>query len=293
MKIKESVETKDLVLTHPDKILYPKPQITKLKLFEYYNYIQKWMMPYLINRPLTLVRCPNGQTQQCFFQKHTNESTPANLKSIQIKEKTKIANYIYINSPNGLLALPQLGVMEIHTWGSNIHHIEKPDMFVFDLDPAPKVKWREVVEAAFLIKNELQKLKLKSFIKTTGGKGLHIVTPIMPEYDWASIKSFTHELVNYLVDKNPEKYIATMTKSKRAGKIFIDYLRNVRGATSIAPYSTRTSPNATIATPIAWTELTTDIKDTLFTLKTIFKRLDNLKCDPWKDFFKIQQGLRL
>lgn len=283
----------NIQLTHPEKILYPKPKITKQQLFDYYNNIQKWILPYIINRPLTIVRCPDGCDKECFFQKHTNKSTPPALKSIVIKEKNSKENCIYIDNIEGLLALTQLGVLEIHTWGSNVEHVEKPDMIVFDLDPAPDVKWKEVVEAAFEIKAQLKKYKLKSFVKTTGGKGLHVVVPINPEYGWNDVKTFTHTFVDYMVSESPDKYIGKMTKSKRTGKIFIDYLRNQRGATFIAPYSTRATPDATISTPIHWDELTTNIKDTTYTIKTLGDRLKKLKRDPWKDFFKIDQSLRL
>lgn len=284
---------KSAELTHPDKILFPKIGITKQQLFDYYKNIQKWILPYIINRPITLVRCPSGQLKDCFYQKHTNSSTPEDLKSLPIKTKHKTENYIYIDNVDGLLSLPQLGVLEIHTWGSRIDDLENPDMIVFDLDPAVGVAWKEVVAAAFEVRAQLKKIKLKSLVKTTGGKGLHVVVPITPEYGWDDIKAFAHALVNYLVEKNPDKYIATMSKSKRRGKIFIDYLRNLRGATAVAPYSTRANDFASIATPLSWSELTNNIKDTTYTIKTIFKRLDKMKQDPWKDFFKIKQSLRL
>lgn len=291
--LNKNIEINDEHITHPEKVLYPEQDITKLQLFEYYNKVKKWMLPYIINRPLTLVRCPNGYTKQCFYQKHIDKSISSPLKSILIKEKNGKKQYTYLDDEEGLLSLPQLNTLEIHTWGSSINNIEKPDILVFDLDPAPDVKWKEVVAAAFDVKKQLQKLKLKSFVKTTGGKGLHIVVPIKPEYDWDDIKVFTQTFVKYLVQENPEKYIGTMTKSKRVGKIFIDYLRNLRGATFIAPYSTRARANATVSTPIHWEELTTNIKDTSFTIKTIMKRLQKMKRDPWKNFFETKQSLKL
>lgn len=279
-------------ITHGDKILYPEKKITKLQLYDYYYNIKEWILPYIINRPLTLLRCPDGYQKECFFQKHIIQST-SNLKSIAIKEKNTKSNYIYIDSSEGLLSLPQLGVLEIHPWGSVIQQLEKPDMIIFDLDPAPDVKWKQVVIAASEIKDQLKKIKLKSFIKTTGGKGLHVVVPIKPEYQWPEVKIFAHTFVEYMESTNPNLYVTTITKSKRSGKIFIDYLRNQRGATAIAPYSTRARANAPIATPISWDELTSNKKDTEFTIKTILKRLNNLKTDPWKDFFKIKQHLKL
>ena len=251
------------------------------------------MLPYIINRPLTLVRCPNGYQKKCFYQKHTNKSTPAALKSILIKGKNSKSNYIYIDNPEGLLALPQLAVLEIHNWGSEIFNLEKPDLIIFDLDPAENVKWKEVVEAAYLIKKELQRLKLKSFVKSTGGKGLHVVIPIQAKQSWDEVKAFSHAFAKYIEQMNPQKYISTMSKEKRRGKIFIDYMRNMRGATAIAPYSTRALLNATVATPLDWDELTQKIEDTTYTIETVLQRLKKIKQDPWKNFFKIKQSLKL
>ena len=292
-KITKTISKKDspIKLTHPEKILYPEAKITKSDVFNYYEEVQEWILPYIINRPLTILRCPEDYTK-CFYQKHTNNTTPPSLHSIVIKEAEGKSNCIYINDKEGLLALPQLGTLEIHPWGSKIDNIETPDIIVFDLDPAPELAWKKVVEAAFEIKNHLEELKLKSFIKTTGGKGLHVVVPIKPKHSWAEIKNFTHVFANCLVEQYPKKYLSQMSKEKRTGKIFIDYLRNQRGANAIAPYSTRARPNAPIATPLHWDELTNNYKDTYFTIKTILKRLETVK-DPWKDFFKTKQSLRL
>ncbi len=282
----------DNTLTHPDKILYPEDHITKADLFEYYKNIQKWILPYIMNRLLTLVRCPEGYNKSCFFQKHI-ESKNSKIKTISVKSSKKKENDMYIDSVEGLLTFPQLGVLEIHTWGSSIKNIEKPDILVFDLDPAPDVKWNDVVKAALEVKKQLQKYKLISFVKTTGGKGLHIVIPIKPEYTWDEIKIFSQTFVNYLVQLHPDKYVGSQSKSRRKGKIFIDYLRNVRGATAVAPFSTRAKAHAPVATPLHWSELSTNIKNTSFTIKTIFKRLEKMKKDPWKDFFKVKQSLNL
>ncbi len=279
-------------LSHPDKILYPEDKITKGEIAEYYNSIQQWILPYITNRPLTIVRCPNTY-KQCFYQKHLTSSIPDGIHEIMIKEKMGKDKYIYIQDVTGLLALAQMGVLEMHPWGSQIKKLEYPDILVFDLDPAPEIPWKKVVKAAFEIKNILQNLKLTSFVKTTGGKGLHVVLPIKPEYDWNEIKIFSHSLVKYLVMNHSKDYIDVMTKSKRKNKIYVDYLRNQRGATSIAPYSTRARKKAPIATPLAWDELTNRFDDTFFTIKTLPARLDALKKDPWEDFFRIRQSLDL
>lgn len=291
-KIKKSIIFPSYQLTHPNKILYPEDKLTKQAIAEYYETIQEWILPYIINRPLTLVRCPRDY-KQCFYQKHISQKIPEGLYEALIKEKNGKEKYLYIKDYEGLQKLPQLGVLEIHPWGSQVGDIEYPDIITFDLDPAPKVAWKKVVQAAFTIKAILEEFKLKSFVKTTGGKGLHVIIPIKAEYEWSEIKNFSHTLVKYLVMNNSKEYIDKMAKSARKGKIFIDYLRNQRGATSIAPYSTRARIHAPVATPISWDELTNDIRDTFFTINTLPERLQKIKKDPWQDFFKLKQSLRL
>lgn len=280
-------------LTNPDRVLYPKQGITKLQLAEYYDRVKDWIMPYVANRPLTLLRCPSGRHHECFYQKHLNESTPETIHTIPIKEKHKTEDYIYINDFGGLVSLVQLGVLEIHPWASRIDNIERPDMITFDLDPAPDVQWKKVIEAAFFVKELLQDVGLKSFVKTTGGKGLHVVIPIKRMNSWEEIKEFSHAVVKVVVDERPQDYIGVMTKAKRTGKIFLDYLRNQRGATAVAAYSTRAKENATVSTPLSWDELTVRIKSDTFTIKNVPTRLDELKKDPWQDFFHLHQSLPL
>jgi bifunctional non-homologous end joining protein LigD len=279
-------------LTHPNKIIYPEDHISKEEFALYYASIEKWILPYITNRPLTVVRCPQDY-HHCFYQKHINVTTPPQLKGIVIKEKEKKAEYIYIDDSAGLFALVQMGCLELHPWGSTIKKVDHPDIIIFDLDPAPDVPWKNIVSTAFAVKKYLAELKLQSFVKTTGGKGLHIVIPIKPEFTWTEIKNYAHAFVDLMVSEYPNKYIDTMAKAKRKGKIFIDYLRNVRGATAIAPYSTRARAHAPIATPIHWDELSNHFKDTFFTLKTLPKRLQNLQVDPWQDFFKIKQRVKI
>lgn len=282
-----------LKISHPDKILYPEDEVTKADLIEYYEYIQNWMLPYVKNRLLTLVRCPHDY-KKCFYQKHLTNEIPVGLYTKDVEDKANDhEDYLYLKALPGLVSLVQLGVLEIHPWGSTIKSIEKPDMLIFDLDPASEVKWKEVVKAAKLIKQQLAAINLLSFVKSTGGKGLHVVVPIKPQYDWDTIKNFSHSFVNYLVQQNPEEYVSTISKKSRQGKIFIDYLRNQRGATAVAPYSTRAREGAPIATPLAWDELTNNIKDTSFNIKNIRKRMESLKQDPWAEFYNIKQKLLL
>lgn len=279
-------------ITHPNKILYPEDQISKSDLAQYYELVQDWILPYITKRPLTLVRCQENY-HECFYQKHVNHKPPNGINEIAIKGKIEREKYIYIENNEGLNQLVQMNVLEIHPWNCTIDNFNNPDMIIFDLDPDESVPWKRVVNAAFEIKEILNSIQLKSFVKTTGGKGLHVVVPINPEYDWSIVKSFSQTLVDFMVANSPAQYIGKMTKSSRKNKIYIDYLRNQKGATSIAPYSTRARKSAPIAVPLAWDELTNQFKDTFFTLDTLQARLKKLKHDPWKSFFKIKQSLNL
>ncbi len=278
------------IITHPDKILYPEDNISKQEILYYYEQISEYILPYLALRPLTLVRCPTNYNQ-CFYQRHYNKTTAKALHAIEDSQNKE--HYIYLNDKQGLLSLVQMNVLEIHPWGSTIKHLEQPDMLTIDLDPAPDVSWSKLVKAAQEIKNHLSQYHLTSFVKTTGGKGLHVVIPIVPEYGWEEVKEFTHIFVQFLEQFKPDEYIGTMSKAKRKGKIFIDYLRNQRAATAISAYSTRARPHAPISVPLDWNELSPNIKDNTYTIKTLPKRLSNLKKDPWENFWTIKQSLRL
>lgn len=221
------------------------------------------------------------------------DSSPSSFHGVTIKENDTKEKMIYIKDTEGLMAMPQLAVLEIHPWGSRIEEIEYPDIITFDLDPAPDLPWKKIVAAAFEVKKYLKDFNIRSFVKTTGGKGLHIVIPIKPQYEWREIKIFAKTFANFITVQHPDKYTSSMSKSSRKGKVYVDYLRNQRGATAIAPYSPRARLHATVATPIDWDELTTDIRDTLYTIKTLPSRLQDLKKDPWKDFFKLNQSLNL
>lgn len=279
-------------LTHPEKLLYPKDNITKQEISQYYLSIKDWILPYIINRPLSLLRCPGGIESACFYQKHLPAEHKNNaIQTIEVKENTKTENYIYITNLEGLMQLVQMGTLEIHPWGASISNIERPDYLTFDLDPAEDVPYKYVVKAAFEIKGELEKLELVSFLKTTGGKGLHIVIPIQPRYTWSDVNHFAKTFAKYLSMKYPDQYIDTMSKIKRKGKIFVDYLRNHRGATAIAAFSTRARRGATVSMPLSWEELTPKIHSDHFTVLNSVKHLNKLNVDPWKGFFSIKQKL--
>lgn len=271
-------------LTHPDKFLYAKEHITKRDVAEYLQNIHHLLMPYIRNRLLSLVRCPDGYQQGCFFQKHITDDVKGIYQHV-VHNSASAEPFLYLKNSAGLLYLAQMDVLEIHTWGSHVKTLEKPDVVLFDLDPAPSVEWSHVIHLAHFMREELEKLKLQSFVKITGGKGLHIVIPIRPKHSWEDVKEFAKSFAKYIAEHNLSICTESMAKTKRRGKIFIDYLRNTRGATAIAPYSLRARPNAPIAMPIDWSDLTAKIKPDHFTLKNYKNKLKSFKNDPWKNFY--------
>ncbi len=279
-----------LRLTHPDRVLYPDIGLTKSGLADYYEQVSDWMLPHVKGRPLTLVRCPEGY-QKCFYQKHVNEKVPDAIGRIEIEQKEGRETYMLAESLEALLGLVQMGVLEVHTWGSTKDRLERPDRLTFDLDPDPSVPWEQVIEAAHLTKTLLEELGLASFLKTTGGKGLHIVTPIMRTHDWEQAKSFAKMVADHLVATIPQRFTSNMAKRARKGKIFIDYLRNAREATAIAAYSTRAKPGAPVSVPLAWDELSKDLPSDYFTVANVPERLTRLRRDPWEAYSRSARRL--
>jgi bifunctional non-homologous end joining protein LigD len=271
-------------LTHADRVLYPPQGTTKRELALFYESIAAWILPHLQGRPTTLVRCPEGAHKTCFYQKHTGHWAPDSLRRVKIQEKRKVGEYLVVDSVAALVGLVQIGILEIHTWNSVVDHLEQPDRIVLDLDPGPGVPWKRVVECARLVRDELATLKLRSFVKTTGGKGLHVVAPLVPGPSWEETSALARAVAERLAATDPRGYTAHMAKSERRGKIFIDYLRNVRGATSVAAYSTRATPQATVSVPIGWDELTPSLTSEHFTIANLPRRLAELKTDPWAGY---------
>jgi bifunctional non-homologous end joining protein LigD len=274
--------------SHPDRIYWTDVEITKQQLGAYYEAVWDYVGPHVVNRPLALVRCPSGVGGQCFFQKHA----AAGLVSDRIKrhKDSHGEELIYIEDLDGLLTLVQAGTLEIHAWGSTIDDIEHCNRIVFDLDPGDDVPWAAVNAAAKELRSRLDDLKLTSFVKTTGGKGLHVVLPT-DGTPWDETKDFAHAMVLAMAADAPDKYVSKMTKSIRGGKIFLDYLRNGRGATSVVAYSTRSRPGAPVSTPVAWDELGPKLAPNKFTLLNFNKRLAGLKKDPWADIARVKQKL--
>ncbi len=278
-------------LTHPEKILYPDVGVTKLELAQYLQSVAGRILPYLQHRPLVIVRCPDGQGQACFYQKHPGIGTPSNLRQISIAEKKKTERYLVVDDAEGLIALAQIAALELHAWGSREDKLEQPDRLIFDLDPAPEVPWKRVVDGARQVREFLQDLGLESFVKTTGGKGLHLVVPIDRRHNWDEAKEFCKTVAEAIERAAPGKYTSNMSKAARTDKIFIDYLRNGRGATAIVPYSMRARENATVSVPLAWKELSPKLHSDQFTIRNVLRRLKSLAHDPWSEFGSTRQTL--
>ena len=266
-----SDEVAGVQLTHPDRILYPDQGITKRQLALYYEKVADKILSYLSDRPLTLVRCPEGHEKECFYQKHANDKLDESIERVRLREGRGMATYIAISSVRGLISLVQMGTLEFHPWGSRTDRLEQPDRLIFDLDPGPTVRWKSVCQAALAMRARLEDLGLGAFAKTTGGKGLHVVVPVVRKQSWGPVKEFCREFAQTFVREAPELYTSNMSKAKRQGKIFIDYLRNSRGATAVAAYSTRAWSGAPVSTPIDWNELPAAHSDQ-FTLRNLQRR---------------------
>jgi bifunctional non-homologous end joining protein LigD len=270
-------------LTHPERVLYPEQGITKRELARYYATIADVILPHLQDRPLTLVRCPESYDQECFYQRHANDVLDDSVRRVRIEGKRRGRDYIAVDSPKGLIALVQAGVLELHTWGARRDRLDRPDRLTFDLDPDPSLPWSAVAEAALQLRARLAAFGLGAFVKSTGGKGLHVVVPIARTVGWDETKAFAKALAEAMVADEPKKYLAVMSKARRPGKIFIDYLRNGWAATAVAAFSTRARAGAPVSAPLFWHELDSCRGDT-FNLKNIGARLAQLKSDPWADY---------
>jgi bifunctional non-homologous end joining protein LigD len=279
-------------LTNPEKVLYPESGLTKRDLAVYYLYIRPRMLPHLAGRVLTLVRCPEGIGNECFFQKHANETVPPQLRRVPLEEEPgTTAVYLAADDVGGLLGLVQMGILEIHTWNSRTERLEYPDRLVFDLDPDEGLPWERLAEGTLLLRTRLLELGLESFVKTTGGKGFHVVVPVAPERDWDEVKAFSRRVAEELSREHPAKFTPKMAKELRSGKIFLDWMRNIRGATAVEVYSTRRKPDAPLSVPVHWEEIAAGVRSADFTAENIGRRLAGLERDPWEDYFRIRQSL--
>ncbi len=286
-----SVMYEGVRLTHPDRTLYPEDGVTKLDLAQYYRAVADWALPHLAHRPLTLVRCPGGRGKPCFYQKHLGKGAPAAIGHVDVPEGGKTEAYPVIDDLAGLIGLVQMDVIEIHPSGATADKLETPDRVTFDLDPDEGLPWLRVTEAAIAIREALLAIGLRSFAKTTGGKGLHVVVPLQPKLGWDEVKAFTKWVADRFVAQSPELFTANMAKRARHGRIYIDYLRNSRGATAVGAYSPRARPGAPVSTPLFWEEVEKSVRPDGFTVATVPRRLAAIESDPWAEIGKIRQSI--
>jgi DNA ligase D len=280
-----------VTLSSPDKVLYPEQGITKRALAEYYESIAEWILPVVRLRPISLVRCPAGRAHKCFFQRHAGSRVPSQIKEIDIPGFEQSGAYLYFTNASGLIALVQMGVLEIHPWGCRTDKPERPDRMTFDLDPGEGLDFKDVVAGAKEVRNFLTGMGLKSFVKTTGGKGLHVQLPIARRYSWAEVKRFAKRAAELIAAAAPDRYLTRIPKAERKRRIFIDYLRNDPTSTSVAAYSTRARPGAPVSTPLHWDELGAELDPAKFSLMTVPQRLRHLRHDPWAGMDKLHQPL--
>lgn len=292
VRSKAPVDTADgVTISHPERVVFAKAKLSKGDVADYYRQMARWILPEVARRPLSLLRCPDGVDKQCFFQKHHGTGLGDAVEAIPLQQKSGREDYLYIEDAEGLLQLVQMNTLELHPWGATVDDPEHPDRLVFDLDPGEGVNWAAIKAGARDIRARLQEVGLESFVRLSGGKGLHVVVPLQPKADWAQAKDFCESFAQALAEHAPDRYVATMSKAKRSGVIFIDWLRNARGATSVCSWSLRARPSAGVAVPLRWEELGRITAADAFPLPKALQRAQKLKQDPWEGINQIKQVL--
>jgi len=274
-------------LTHPDRVMFTSPELTKRDLFDYYLSVSERMLPAIHRRPISLVRCPGGLRGPCFFQRNPSPGFTDAVQTATVGGK----QIVFVEDLRGLMSLVQMNVIEIHAWGAIIDDVDRPDQIVFDLDPGAGVDFKRIARAAQQVRERLKEQRLESFVRTSGGKGLHVVVPLKPKAGWVDVKAFAENLSRAFATELPKEFVDVPGADKRRGRIFIDYLRNSRSASSVASYSVRAREGAGVATPLSWEELPKLKSAAQFTVSNLHARLQKLKKDPWRDFAKLQQTL--
>jgi len=275
-------------LSSPDKVLWAQQGVTKSELADYYFAVADRILPHIARRPITLVRCPVGAEKKCFYQRHPASGVLPQLKQVPVPGFEE--PYLYIEDAAGLVAAVQMGTLELHPWGVTVERPDRPDRLIFDLDPAEGLGFDAVVAAALDVHTRLEALGLASFCKTTGGKGLHVVVPIEPDTEWPAAKAFTKRLAEVMSGERPDLYLSRISKAERAGRIFIDYLRNDPTSTAVGAYSTRSRAGAPVSMPLAWDEVTPALDAKSFTLRTAPDHIARTP-DPWAEIGKVRQKL--
>jgi bifunctional non-homologous end joining protein LigD len=277
-------------LTHPDRVIYPSDGVTKAQIVAYYGMVAERMLPHVANRPLSLVRTPQGQGKQTFFQKHDSGGFPASFKKIPILEKDgSTEEYLFIDGPDGLAAGVQMSTLEFHIWGSHIDDVDKPDRIIFDIDPDEGLDFNYTREAAKSFRDRLADMGLKTYPMVTGGKGIHVIAPLQPTLGWTEVKAFCRGFAELVAEEEPDRFTANIRKNTRKGRMFVDYLRNERGSTAVAPFSTRARVGAPCAVPVTWDEIETLEHANSFSLPQAAAKAQ--EPDPWPDYFKLKQAI--
>jgi bifunctional non-homologous end joining protein LigD len=278
-------------VSHPERVIDPSTGATKLDLVRYYESVTDWLLPHLKGRPCSLVRGPDGISGEIFFQKHLGKVEIAGIKSLDRKLWPEHEALLEVATPKAIASAAQMNVIEFHTWNASVRHIDKPDRMVFDLDPGERVAWPRVQEAATLVRSFLQELGLQAWLKTSGGKGLHVIVPLAPRHDWDTVKGFSQAVVEHLAEVVPDRFSAKSGAQNRVGKIFVDYIRNSHGATTAAAYSARARPGLGVSMPIAWEQLATLKSGAQWTIASAREYLSFQKSDPWADYWTGRQTL--
>jgi bifunctional non-homologous end joining protein LigD len=289
-KSRTTTELSGVRFTSPERVVYPEHGVTKLELAQHYIAFAEAMLPHLKTRPVTMIRCPDNY-KACFFQKHIDKAAHYDgVTAVRLKENKGTNLYATIDTLKGLIALVQLGVVEFHTPGIRRDKLDQPDRFIMDFDPDEGMDWPQIVEAAVAMRDLVAELGLKSYVKTTGGKGLHLVVPIRRSRSVEEVRAFSGALAGMFEAVAPKRYTTNVSKAKRKGKILIDYLRNAPGATAVEVFSARAREGAPVAMPVSWDELK-DIRGDSFTVRNAKDRLTSLPADPWFDFFDVRQSI--
>jgi bifunctional non-homologous end joining protein LigD len=276
-------------ISNPDRIAFPEVGITKGDIARYYEHAAQRMLVHIARRPLSIVRCPDGVEGQRFYQKHVGEGFPKGIRGTPIADQGVEEPYLALDDAAGLVGLAQMGVLEIHQWGSREDRLDHPDQFVLDLDPGPGIVWEHIVESARFVRAYLQSLELTSYVKTSGGNGVHVVVPLQRRRTWETVKRFAHAIAKDLAKQAPGNFVATIAKSRRENRIFVDYLRNQRGATAVAPYAVRARDQATVSAPLHWDELKPETPPETYTVASMHERLGGP--DPWQGFRASRQSI--
>jgi bifunctional non-homologous end joining protein LigD len=280
-------------LTHPDKPLYANSiHVTKRRLLDYWRRVAPFALAHLVGRPVSLVRCPKGNLRPCFFQRHHARGMPAGLRPAPLAASDgEIEEFLTIEDATGLEGAVQIDALELHIWGAHVATVERPDRLTFDLDPDEAMSFEEVKRAARDFRALLEAAGLTSFPMLTGGKGVHVIAPLRPELDWPTLAAFARGVATRLAAEEPQRFTAIMTKARRAGRIYVDYRRNERSATAIAPFSPRARETPSVATPIAWGELSRIDRGDFYSIEAIERRLASLRGDPWDGYFDLRQSI--